>query len=195
MAAPQTRPGGRSARVRAQVIEATSELLLERGYGHVSLHAIAKRSGVHHTTLYRRWGSLSAIVLDAVSDLTAQHLAPPDLGTIQADLEHHFRAVTGSWDDPQIATLTRSLILSAPADTIPHRHAYWDYRASALGELLTRAVQRGQLPEGIDTWTVLETIAGPLWMRFLVTHLPIDDDVIAAAVRRGLDVATREALA
>src|SRR5207248_10505689 len=57
-AAPGTlRPGGRTARTRAAVFEATLAELALRGYADLSLDGVAARSGVHKTTIYRRWRS------------------------------------------------------------------------------------------------------------------------------------------
>jgi AcrR family transcriptional regulator len=54
--ARRRRPGGRSARVRAAAIAATLAELAETGYSALSLENVARRAGVHKTTLYRRWG-------------------------------------------------------------------------------------------------------------------------------------------
>ena len=51
----RSRPGGRSARVRAGVLAAARELVAEQGYEPVSIEQIAARAGVHKTTVYRRW--------------------------------------------------------------------------------------------------------------------------------------------
>ncbi len=53
--AVRRRPGGRSARVQVAVLEATFQLLEERGYELLSIASIAERTGVHETSLYRRW--------------------------------------------------------------------------------------------------------------------------------------------
>ena len=53
--APKPRLGGRSARVREAVLGAAFAELDERGYGGFSIDAMARRSGVHKTTIYRRW--------------------------------------------------------------------------------------------------------------------------------------------
>lgn len=68
-AAVARRPGGRSARIRAQVLEAVRELLVEQGFDALSVDAVAERAAVHRTTVYRRWrdvGGLLADVLDAM---------------------------------------------------------------------------------------------------------------------------------
>src|SRR5437660_10633358 len=55
--APKRRPGGRSARIRAAVMDATMEMLKERELEEFNVAEIAARVGVHESTIYRRWGS------------------------------------------------------------------------------------------------------------------------------------------
>src|SRR6476646_9810011 len=59
------RPGGRSARVRAAVLDATIALLREEGDA-FGIPQVAARAGVHETSIYRRWGSREALIVEAV---------------------------------------------------------------------------------------------------------------------------------
>src|SRR5438445_13559594 len=60
------RPGGRSARVRQAVLDAAFAELGEKGYGGLSIEAVAQRSGVAKTTVYRRWPTRDELVDDAL---------------------------------------------------------------------------------------------------------------------------------
>ena len=64
--APKRRPGGRSARVRAAVLEATLDELIDNGYAGETVQGIADRSGVNKTSLFRRWGSKAGLLSDAL---------------------------------------------------------------------------------------------------------------------------------
>jgi hypothetical protein len=50
------RTGGRSARVREAVLHATLDALSEHAPGAVTISEIARRAGVHATSIQRRWG-------------------------------------------------------------------------------------------------------------------------------------------
>jgi AcrR family transcriptional regulator len=168
------------------VLEATGEMLKESGLEGMTLRAVAARSGVHHATLSRRWGSVTVLVADAVSTLTSEVVSVGDRGALQRELEDYFGQVTAQWQDPQIAAAIRGTV-SLPDETYgATRAAYWDERCRALTELLDRGVDRGELPSTVDPWTVFEQIAGPLWMRFLVTHRPIDAALIARLVAQAI---------
>ncbi|WP_229868212.1 TetR/AcrR family transcriptional regulator, partial [Streptomyces chryseus] len=63
------RPGGRTAKVRAAVLEATQEALIEGGFHALNLDRVAARAGVGKTTVYRRWGSAAGLVADLLRDM------------------------------------------------------------------------------------------------------------------------------
>ena len=93
------RPGGRSARVGAAVHQAVTELVSERGYGNFTVGEIAARAGVADTSIYRRWGSLQALLADvALTRLNAQS-PMPDTGSLAGDLRTYAanvaREITG----------------------------------------------------------------------------------------------------
>src|SRR5690242_10569479 len=80
------RPGGRSARVRAAVHQAVTDLIAERGYGNFTVGEVAARAGVADTSVYRRWGNLEALLMDvAITWLTTQSPIP-DTGSLAGDL-------------------------------------------------------------------------------------------------------------
>ncbi|MFE3903268.1 TetR/AcrR family transcriptional regulator, partial [Streptomyces sp. NPDC059153] len=56
------RPGGRTARIRKQVLDAVLSELGEHGYDGLTTDTVAARAGVHRTTVYRRWGDVGGCV-------------------------------------------------------------------------------------------------------------------------------------
>src|SRR5664280_783734 len=99
---PRRRPGGRSARVRAAVLEATLDQLAESGYDGLSFEAVAVRAGVHKTTLYRRWSDRTDLVLDAMLELSSQTVPVPDFGSVRADLLAIARGIAGNLSSPRV---------------------------------------------------------------------------------------------
>jgi len=89
------RPGGRTARTRRAVHAAVRALLAE-GPDELSIPAVAARSGVHATTVYRRWHTIESLLLDvAVDDLNAQHPVAAT-GDLEADLTGYVRGLLAS---------------------------------------------------------------------------------------------------
>ena len=66
----RSRPGGRSARVRCEVMGAVVELLGEGGVEAVSVAEVARRAGVNPTSIYRRWRTVDVLILEAAHDLS-----------------------------------------------------------------------------------------------------------------------------
>ena len=69
------RPGGRTARVRAAVLRAAGDALAEHGFAHLDLADVARRAEVGKTTVYRRWGTVTGLVADLLTDMAEQSLA------------------------------------------------------------------------------------------------------------------------
>lgn len=81
-----SRPGGRSARVRAAVHKATIALVHEVGADKVTIPAVARRADVNPSSLYRRWGTTSALLADVAAQ-RRQESTPELLGDLRKDLE------------------------------------------------------------------------------------------------------------
>jgi AcrR family transcriptional regulator len=187
--APATsRPGGRSERVRQAVLDATADELLEVGFERLSIVSVAQRAGVHHTTIYRRWETKSRLVLDAIIELTREHLPAPDLGDLRSDLRAYFGALVAAFGQPRIAALVRGLVSLPPNEFAEERHAYWQDRFRVADEIAQRAIARGELRAHTDSWRLVELIAGPLWMRVLMTGLPVDSEFLSRAIDDALRV-------
>jgi AcrR family transcriptional regulator len=88
------RPGGRTAATQRAAHQAVREILADPS-AELSIPNVAARSGVHSTTLYRRWHTIESLVLDvAVEDVNAQSPIPVT-GDLEADLTvyvHHLLA-------------------------------------------------------------------------------------------------------
>lgn len=64
----------RGASTRAQLIEAASEVLRERGFGATSLRAVADRAGVRLSLVHYHFGSKSGLLIGVLDDLTTELL-------------------------------------------------------------------------------------------------------------------------
>ena len=105
-----TRPGGRSARVRAAVHRAVEELLAEGPSEDVTIPLVAARAGVHPTTVYRRWRSLAELLGDVAGSRFSGDIVVPDTGTLRGDLERWASDVATDLTDPDVLALMRAAI-------------------------------------------------------------------------------------
>ncbi len=144
--------GGRSDRVVRQVLEAAVAELATSGYRAFRMDEVSTGAGVNKTTIYRRWAGKGLLVAAAVEWMRRRvHDVPlPDTGSLEQDLAEAFRrrvsfgrrAEGRAWarllaekHDPEV----RAII----GDAVRERSGEWY-------TMVTRAVARGELPEGTD---------------------------------------------
>src|SRR5215470_16999537 len=168
---PRRRVGGRSARVRRAVLEATLAELIEAGYGGLSIDAVARRAGVHKTTVYRQWPNREGLVTDAILQLSDRELPVPDTGRLRSDLVALAVAIAAQITQPHVTALIRTLVAEGPRLPAFQETArsFWSKRFALTGRVIERAVLRGELPPETDVPLLLESLIGPLYLRLLVT--------------------------
>jgi AcrR family transcriptional regulator len=190
-----TRPGGRSARVREAVFAATFAELGAVGYDGLTLARVAERAEVALSTVHRRWGTKARLLADAIGELTATQVPDPMAGDVRRDLLILARSVAEMLSQP----LTRQVLRTAfalPDDELDVlRQAHWGSRYDVAQAVIDRAVSRGELPDDTDGWAVVEPIHARIWMRLLITGLPIDDALLERIVDQVLSAARRGELA
>ncbi|MFE7525490.1 TetR/AcrR family transcriptional regulator [Kitasatospora sp. NPDC057542] len=192
---PTPRPGGRSARVRTEVVTATLAEVAEKGYDGLTVEAVAARSGVHKATLYRRWGGVDGLVADALTASADQTWPLPDTGDLQQDLRRITQEVFSVFTDPKLGPTPTALISAAQrSDTgAAALRAFFAARHRQAAEVVERAATRGELPAGTDGTEVVRAAIAPLYYRLFVSGEPLDArtaeraaDAAALAARAGL---------
>jgi AcrR family transcriptional regulator len=169
------RPGGRTARVRRDVLAATIDLFAEAGMAAVTVEAVAARSGVNKTTVYRRWPSLPGLIVEAVADVARVAVPVPDTGTLRGDLRQVLAEVAALITSPRGRALVRATLSADGDEALAElRQRYWADRFALVGEVVRRAVDRGDVPPGTDERFVLETLTAPLYFRVFVVGGPLD---------------------
>lgn len=181
------RSGGRSARVRTAVLDATLEALLEDGLASVSVADVADRAGVHQTSIYRRWGTKDNLVVDALLSHVGSASPIPDTGSLEGDLREFVTRSAAFMETPLGAALARVAVFMADSpDLAEIRRDYWSRALSNAGQMFERAAARGELADDIDPQLGVEAVAGPLYMRLLVTGEPLDPEFLSGVVQTAL---------
>jgi len=171
------RPGGRSARVREAVLAATLEELVDEGYAGLHLESIARRAGVHKTTVYRRWGDRERLLEDALLAYADRRVPIPDTGSLRGDLTALAHTVVANVTSPQTEAILRALVAAGDREPALAEIArrYWERRFSLAGEVARRAVARGELSPDVDPSFVVEALVAPIYLRVLLTFEPLDE--------------------
>src|SRR4030095_5129663 len=82
----RVRVGGRSARVVADVLRTTLEVLGQEGYAGLRIDDVALRAGVNKTTIYRRWPTRADLVIATLTALASPPTAI-ETGCLERDLQ------------------------------------------------------------------------------------------------------------
>ena len=181
MAEKKRRPGGRSARVSAAVLDAALSLIETRGLSGFSIADVASRSGVHETTIYRRWGDLDHLLVQTLLERVRVEIPEADTGSLRKDLIRMVRSAVVFFFSPTGRLLLRALAsMGEEADGL--KRAFWREKSLVLERALERARSRGELGPDVDTTYFVQAIAAPLYFRILVTGDPIGKDFPQKAV-------------
>jgi AcrR family transcriptional regulator len=189
---PRRRPGGRSARVRRSILDATVEALVETGYAGLSVDEVARRAGVHKTTIYRRWPDVGALIIDALLDRQRGNVPIPDTGELRSDLLALLDAVTASITSPDGRALLRAAQESGPPELESLVHRFWHARFALAREIFQRAADRGEIAPELDHDLMVELAVAPLFFRQLVTREPLSRAFRARLVDALIDRALAE---
>jgi AcrR family transcriptional regulator len=180
---PRIRPGGRARDVTNRIFAATVHILTESGYGSLAFQDIARDAAVSRTTLYRRWPSVAALALDAVTEVASERVVAPDTGTLRGDLRGLVRSLADFLTSPVgTAVLTAELEMGLPTDPSSARSSFWVRRRPEVSPALERAIARGEIPADIDIDSAIAMALGAVYFRLLVMAAPADDPWISHLV-------------
>jgi AcrR family transcriptional regulator len=194
--AERGRPPGRGPRVRAAVLAATLSELSENGYAALTVENVARRAGVHKTTVYRRWRDRDSLVADAVTELAGTRVPFPDSDDISADLRSLARSLVRFLASPVGQAVTAVTLSDAgriPEVAGAQRRRFED-RYRQAEPVVARAIARGELPVGTDPAEVVRSVLAPIYLRVLVSAEPISQSVADAAANAALAAARAGAL-
>lgn len=169
------RPGRpRSEAADRAILDATLELLAEKGYQGLSMEGVAARAGVGKATVYRRWPSKVPLVVDAAI-ASVESVRPPDTGRVREDIRRLLGAVVGVLTDSLAGRVLPWLVAERLEDPELHEalRAFWAARRSLMFSILERGVARGELTAELDREVVADLLYGPIHYRFLVSGDPL----------------------
>ncbi len=177
--------GGRSARVVERVLEATVAELAESGYRALRMDAVSETAGVNKTTIYRRWPGKQQLVAAAIEWMRRfVHDVPlPDTGALERDLVEAFRRKVSFRDRTEgqawahlLAEKHDAEVQAVIGDAVKERSRAWY-------EMVTRAVQRGELPKGTDPRLLLRMLDAVVTAWNAASSGRLKADLLEAAVR------------
>ncbi|RPK60601.1 Nucleoid occlusion factor SlmA [Streptomyces sp. ADI96-02] len=175
----------RSERARRAILLAALDLCTERGYGRVTVEAIAARAGVSKKTIYRWWPTKGAVLLEAFTEALVDATPFVDTGDIGADLRTHVASAVKLLSVPPFGPAYAGILSELHHDDVlakTVKEQLVDPRVEeALGRL--RAAQdKGQIPPHADLPLAVEMLYGPVYYRHVLRKPVQDEETVAALV-------------
>jgi AcrR family transcriptional regulator len=192
------RPPGRprSEEARQAILRSTLKILGRNGFSDFKIEEVAEHAAVGKATVYRWWPNKGALIADAFASSTTSKLHFPDTGSAYSDLSQQMRQLVKVFRSRHGRIV--SAILAAgqtDKDVIKafRERFLWPRRREAY-RTLRRAIARGELGKSADLDLILDSLYGPIYMRFLIQHDQLTPDFVerlCALVLRGAKPASR----
>lgn len=178
------RPGGRTARTRAKVLDAVRAQLAESGHDGLTMEGVATRAGVHRATVYRRWRDVGGLLVDVINAAGEINWQPPDTGSLCGDLT----ALNQEIQQSLVVQPSFALALMAASfhsEQAAHAQTQlWTDRYAQCEILVERAIERGELPEeDTDATGLLIAATAPLYHQLVLLRAHPDPQLPQRAAR------------
>jgi AcrR family transcriptional regulator len=176
----------------AKVRRAAADLLLADGPNALTIDAVARRSGVAKTTIYRRWDNARELLVDTLAT-TLRPQPTPNTGSLRGDLEEFFQTDASERELDELAQRLAGLLYSAINDPSTNEVlgdlvvAY----TTPMRTIVELAQGRGEVDPELDLDVAVELIQGPFLFGFLVrrrTYSPDDLATLLDHIVAGLTV-------
>ena len=176
-------PDPRVLRSQEAALTAVRELLAEQGWTGVTHVAVAGRSGVGRTTLYRHWPDVAALIHDAIVERIGQ-ARTTRTGDLRADLISELNGLRRLLYDPASERTMRAVLERAPFDRSFAELKETLYLSGSAGfrAILEAAAKGGELQPDIDVDMAIDQLAGPVMYRRLFAGLTVDKKFVEAIV-------------
>ena len=168
------RPPGRprSEQARRAILSSTLRLLGKKGFSDFKIEEVADHAEVGKATVYRWWPNKGALIADAFASSTTSKLHFPDTGSVYTDMSQQMRQLVKIFRSRHGRIV--SAILAAGQSDKDVIQAFrerflWPRRREAY-RTLRRAIARGELRQDTDLDLLLDSLYGPIYMRFLIQH-------------------------
>jgi AcrR family transcriptional regulator len=171
----------RSEQARLAILRSTLKLLGKNGFSDLTIEAVAAHASVGKATVYRWWPNKAALIADAFASSTSRKLHFPDTGSVRTDMSQQMSQLV------KVFLSRRGRIVSAilgggqsDRDLIAaFRERFLKPRRHEAYATLRRGIARGELRKDADLDLILDSLYGPIYMRFLIRHDSLTPDFVA----------------
>jgi len=176
------RPPGRprSEAARLSILQTTLRVLAETGFSNLTIEEVADRAEVGKATVYRWWPDKAALIADAFASSTVSKLHFPDTGSVNTDMSQQMRQLIKIFRGRR-GRIVSAILAAGQSDKnliAAFRERFLKPRRSEAYATLDRGIVRGELRRDIDRDLLLDSLYGPIYMRFLIQHDRLTPDFV-----------------
>lgn len=162
----------RSEHARLSIERSTLQLLAKKGFSELTIEAVAAHAGVGKATVYRWWPDKAALIADAFANSTTRNLRFPDTGSVMSDMSQQMRQLIKIFRSPS-GRIVSAMLGAGQSDRsliAAFRERFLKPRRQEAYATLRRAIGRGELGKNADMDLILDSLYGPIYMRFIIQH-------------------------
>jgi len=168
------RPPGRprSEQARVAILRTALKLLGEHGFSNLTIEDVAARARVGKATVYRWWPNKAALITDAFAGSATRKLHFPDTGSVHTDMRQQMRQVIKVFRSRR-GRILAAILAAGQSDSgliAAFRERFMKPRRQEAYATLRRGILRGELSKNLDMDLILDSLYGPIYMRFLIRH-------------------------
>lgn len=186
------RPPGRprSEQARQAILRSTLKILGQNGFSEFKIEEVAEQAAVGKATVYRWWPNKWALVADAFASSITRKLHFPDTGSVYSDMSQQMRQLIKVFRSRR-GRIVSAILAAGQSDKDliqAFRERFLLPRRNEAYRTLRRAIARGEIRKDTDLDLLLDSLYGPIYMRFLIQHDQLTPDFVehlCALVLRG----------
>jgi AcrR family transcriptional regulator len=148
------------------------KLLGKNGFSDLTMEGVAEHADVGKATVYRWWPNKAALVADAFAGSTTRKLHFPDTGSVRTDMSQQMRQLVKVFLSRR-GRIVSAILAAGQSDRAviaAFRDRFMKPRRREAYATLQRGIERGELREDVDMDLLLDSLYGPIYMRFLIRH-------------------------
>ncbi|MFG6475610.1 TetR/AcrR family transcriptional regulator [Microbacterium sp. P06] len=175
-------PDPRVARTRRDVVDATTSLLLDRGWDGVTHAEVARHSGYSKATIYTHWPTRLDLIRAAIEQICDTDHHPPSTGNLGEDLRTSLRDFAVDLTEGHLDRLLAGVVERANTSEVVRDLRGRLYETGTKG---MRTILEEHL-DAADIDPVLALLTGAVLVRVTFEGVPATDSFIDDLVTRAL---------
>ncbi|WP_028032055.1 TetR/AcrR family transcriptional regulator [Chelativorans sp. J32] len=178
-----------SLAARAKALRAAHDILMNEGFGRLTIEAVAAKSGVSKPTIYRHWSNASELAMAALM-IGYDGGETGGGGSLEDQLLAQMRSLVTAFATTRGRQIALTLAASDPESemTKAFRNRVILSSRERGRELIEGAVNHGSMPAPEDIEVLLDMLYAPVFYRLLLGHLPLSLEFADSVVRAALAI-------